>query len=213
MTGLLKKEFYLIIKNLNISILIGLIPPLFVGILNINYFLIILTMTIPMLFVSMCFSAFMLDEAVKWRYYITTLPIKRKTEVGSKYILLIILCLMSALLLILTTYLLNLIYSYKFTLLYAFAGFTYSLLYGLICIPVSYKFGTANSKYFFMLFITIPIAVILVLDKFNIKLDLSLFLNLNNIIKIIIFIIFTVLLVYASFAVSVNILNNKKEIY
>lgn len=213
MIGLLKKEFYLIVKNLNISVLIGLLPPLFVALLNANYFLIILTMVLPMFFVSMCFSTLTMDEATKWRYYITTLPIKRKTEVGSKYILLLILCFMSTLLLILAIYIINLIYSYKFTLIYAFGGFLYALLYGLTCIPVSYKFGTANSRYFFMLFVIIPVIVILILDKFNIKLDLSLFLNLSIISKVLISIIVIVSLIYISFAISVKILNNKKEIY
>lgn len=41
--------------------------------------------------------------------------------------------------------------------LYCVLGLFYSLFYGFITIPTSYRYGTANSKYFFMLFIFIPI--------------------------------------------------------
>jgi len=210
--GLLKKDLYLIAKNLQPIMLIALFPPVFVAMQNVSLLLPILSIVIPLLFASQLSTTMGCDEEAKWRNNVTAMPISPVAEAGSKYVLILLLGFIA----IVIFFLIGLIASglklvtFQNLLVYTVMGLFYSLFYGFITIPTTYKYGASNSKYFFMLFVFIPTFVPVILDTLNIHIDLSWIITMNSLLLAIIVILVFLITGLISFGLCVKVLKERK---
>ncbi|WP_312354856.1 ABC-2 transporter permease [Aminipila sp.] len=212
MRGLLWKDYYLITKNLQPIILLSLFPPIFVAMQNAALLMPILSIIIPLLFASQLSTTMGHDESAKWRKNITAMPVSPLVEAGSKYILLLFLSLISIIIFSgigLIAYSLNLV-PFQVILLYLVLSLFYSLFYGLIIIPASYKYGTSNSKYFFMLFVFIPTFLPVIFNMLNIKVDLTKMLSVSPVVLALIILFIVLLSCVISLYLSIKVLKHKK---
>lgn len=162
MIGLIKKDLLLIVKSFSPVYFLGLVPPSFVATQNRQFFMPILTLLIAFMFALQVTSTMSLDENVKWRKNVTAMPITVFQEAASKYIVTLLLGTLSSLILLVLGSIIGKILmriDINNIIMYTFICFTLVLLYNAIAIPVSYKYGTAKSRYFIMLFMGIPISI------------------------------------------------------
>ncbi|MDI3536809.1 MAG: hypothetical protein PWP30_1291 [Eubacteriaceae bacterium] len=212
MIGLLKKDVYLIIRSLQPIILIAVVPPLFAASQNPAYIMMIISIVIPLIFVSNLTNTMSLDEKENWRKNLTAMPISVYEEAGSKFILLSVLALIAVCIVFFTGIICAKIFNIdKFSILiYMMLSSIYALGYGFITIPASFRFGTANSRYFFMLFVLIPTMIPVILNTLRIKIDISWLENLHVVTIILIVLIAELLIGVLSFYITTNILKKKK---
>jgi hypothetical protein len=140
------------------------------------------------------------------------MPVSPLVEAGSKYILLISLSFISIALLFgigLIALSLKLIV-FQEVLIYSLLGLFYSLFYGFIIIPASYKYGSSNSKYFFMLFVFVPTFLPLILNKLNIQIDPTKVLNMNAVLLSVIIISIFLVSGMISIYLSIRVLSYKE---
>lgn len=215
MIGLLRKDAYLILKNLRPTILFAIIPPLFVALQNHRFLMPILAIVVPLIFASQLSETMALDEKEKWRKNISAMPISNYSEAGSKFIVLIILTFISSCVVYLSglSFFYIKIVSYEEVITYSILGTLYSLFYGFVTIPTTYKFGAANTKYFLMLFIFVPtlIPVLLSFLHINININLSDLFHFNIIMIGIALLLVVLSSGFVSWYSSALILKNKNQ--
>lgn len=106
-----------------------------------------------------------LDEKVHWEKTVLSMPVDIKFIAISKYILTVILAGLAGMLVIL----LSMAYYGSPDLFYGAASASLVVLYNMIVIPVSYRFGVGVSKYFLLLFVCIPVLASYIFQMFNIN--------------------------------------------
>ena len=95
-------------------------------------------------------------------------------------------------------------------LLFTGLSFTYVLLYGLVMIPSTYRFGASNSRYIFMLFVFIPTLVPIVINSLKINISFKWLEKIDPAILIAMFIVIMLLLLLTSFYMTIKVLKNRK---
>jgi|GEM_PF-322442 len=176
MIGLIKKDLLLILKSISATYIFGIVMPFFVVTQNPQFFTPILTLVISFLFAMQVTMTISLDENVRWRKYVTAMPIPAFYEAASKYIVTLLLAILSSLIVLVleNTIGRNLLAVNTNTIIvYTFLCFTIVLLYNAIAIPVSYKYGTARSRYIIMAFMAIPISIPYILEIFSLNISIK----------------------------------------
>lgn len=149
MNGLIRNNFYSMESNLKISFILAAVlifSPLIIN--NAVIYPMIIAVQI-FLFVVNTGTALHADEAAKWNKFELTLPIKRSTIIGAKYITFAILILFGLLMGLCTTLCINLsgqtwsfsstLWGYEYGLVLSF--FSISLMY-----PIVLKIGTEKNE-------------------------------------------------------------------
>lgn len=171
MIGLLKKDIMLIIKNFKLVYLIAVLPPVLVSVSNPHYFIFIISMTLSVTIAMQTSITLELDERVRWERIVMAMPINVKSVAMSKYLLTMILALFDC---GLVSAILSIYYG-SVILFYGITSAIVVIMYNMIIIPVSYRFGTGVSRYFLILFISIPILVIYIFKMFHINISVEIF--------------------------------------
>ncbi|MGO5073153.1 ABC-2 transporter permease [Clostridium sporogenes] len=207
MYGLIKKDLLLILRSLGPIHAITLIVPLFVALKNKQYFIQIFILITALLFALEVTDTMQSDENVNWQKNVNAMPISLFQEAMSKYILTIILAIISSIIsftlgIIIRFYFLDITIS---TIIeFTFLGFIIVLVYNSIIIPASYKYGTTKSRYIIMLFMLSPVVVNFLMDSLNININMNM--ELHTLILILFMI--TLIMVILSLLLSVRILKN-----
>ena len=149
MNGLIRNNFYSMESNLKISFILAAVlifSPLIIN--NIVIYPMIIAVQV-FLFVVNTGTALHADEAAKWNKFELTLPIKRSTIIGAKYITFVILILFGLLMGLCTTLCINLsgqTWSFSSTLW----GYEYGLVLSIISVslmyPIVLRIGTEKNE-------------------------------------------------------------------
>lgn len=128
---------------------------------------------IILMFAMMVVTTISYDDLAKWDTYALTMPVTRKEIVTSKYLIMIILNTLGALLALVVGILGNIIMGQSFDLeILAITGviFLIAFIFGSVIIPLIYKFGTEKARLMLILCALIPTALILLLEQTNVPL-------------------------------------------
>ncbi|WP_412030657.1 ABC-2 transporter permease [Anaerosalibacter bizertensis] len=136
------------------------------------------------------------DESTNWNKLTLAMLLSVSEVTLSKYLLALILAILSSIMVTLVGGLLNLIFknTNNNLLFYIILSFSCGIIYNSFIIPIAIKFGTHNCKYIMMIFVTLPTFIAFILRHFNIKIQnikisYTLYLLILLIISLIIFII------------------------
>jgi hypothetical protein len=209
MIGLIKKDLMLIVKSFSVVYILAVMAPLFVIIQNKMLFMPILTMLIAFMFALQVTTTMSLDESVKWRRNVTAMPILTFHEAASKYILTLLLAILSSIIVLIfgITIGINLLSIDINTIIaYTFLCFSIVLLYNTIIIPASYRYGTAKSRYFLMLFMAIPISIPYLVKIFGLDINIEIITDLSTFWMLLGLLSFVLLLLLISLLISIKIL-------
>ncbi|MCI9501304.1 MAG: ABC-2 transporter permease [Hungatella sp.] len=164
MTGLLKKDLMLIMKNISPAYFLAILPPVVVSLNNPAYFLFILSVTVGFLSAAQVSTTLDLDEKVHWQRNVMSMPVSIAGIAMSKYILTLILAGLAGA----AVALISSIYLKDVVVIYGVITLLMVVFYNAVVIPVSYRFGTGASRYFIMFFISVPIMFVYIFKIFDI---------------------------------------------
>lgn len=212
MIGLIKKDLLLILKNISIAYIFGILVPLFVVLQNPQFFMIIITLIISLMFAMQITTTMSLDENVKWRKNVTAMPITIFQESLSKYILTFLLASLSSLIVFVLVSIIGGVFlelNIYTIAVYTFLCFTIVILYNAIVIPVSFKYGTSKGRYFIMAFMAIPISIPYLLKIFDLHISIEkVITNVNSLLFLGFAVVLIILIV--SLFLSVKILKGSE---
>ena len=209
MIGLIKKDLAMIkgnFKFLAIFIILYFILGL-MGKMDISFIL-------PFMSVIIMISTFSYDNYNKWDAYVITLPNGRKNSVKSKYLatilLVLILTIVTVLLSFIITYCRYHILDYEEILSLTTGSIFGTLLVLSFMYPIIYKFGVEKAR----IVICSLVFGIVILGSLIIKyIDLTGIIKMLNLMQdywIIVILLFAILLVYASYRLSLKIYLKKE---
>ncbi|MEL7662275.1 ABC-2 transporter permease [Acetobacterium wieringae] len=128
---------------------------------------------IILMFAMMVVTTISYDDLAKWDAYALTMPVTRAEMVLSKYLVMVILNTLGAVLSLTVGFVGSIIMGKSFDLeILAIVGVIYlvALIFGSVIIPLIYKFGTEKARLMLFLCALIPTALILLLEQFNVPL-------------------------------------------
>lgn len=215
MFGLIKKDLFLIVKNLSLVYLftfVVVIPPI---IQNPSMLLPTISFLVAVTLATQIASTMVLDEKSKWEKIVTGMPLSDYEVVASKYILAVLFSFFSGIIVgiigITVTLLIPAIsYSFKIILVYAVLCVCIGILYNSIMIPATYKFGSGKSRMVLIAFVTLPTLVIFVLRSMNIHINLDQLQTLSSLQLAMLLISFIILFINISFFISVRIQKKRR---
>lgn len=175
------------------------------------FFIPIVSMMISLFFAMQSTTTIHYDAQAEWDKYAITLPVTRKTIVGSKYLLTFILIGISSTI----TFLLYIVFlffnkqiSYKEIIFSLLSSISLSLLYISIMIPATYKYGPEGSKFILILFFLLPTIIPIVLRFINIEFTSISYHQLYNVVQFLpLLVLFAVGI---SFFISAKVYTNKE---
>lgn len=211
MKGLIRNNFYSMESNLKISFILAAVlvfSPLIIN--NAAIYPMIIAVQV-FLFVVNTGTALHADEAAKWNKFELTLPIKRSTIIGTKYITFAILIICGLFMGLCTTICINLsgqtwnfssaLWGYEYGLVLSI--FSVSLMY-----PIVLKIGTEKNE---LVLILSALAAICFMYLVAVALSPATGgINLRHPLVGVVSISVAVLMFIISFAVSINIHKNKE---
>ncbi|WP_164473188.1 ABC-2 transporter permease [Clostridium sp. E02] len=205
MIGLLKKDMLLIVKSLSPIYFIAIMPPLMVSLNNPNYSIFIILTVFDFLVAMQIQTTMEWDERTHWKNTLMSMPIRAEAAAFSKYLLAFVLASFAGV----VHGIVSIIILKKLSAFYIVMAFVVIIIYNALIIPVSFAFGTNKSKYFLIIFVTIPTFLAYLFKKLNI--NISKYLMSFKTGRIYIF-SFCVLIVFVcvSIAVSIKALNKKE---
>lgn len=170
MKGLMIKDILNLRKNFKITLLvIGFFAIYAYSSNNPSYMITMVTLILSM----MPLTSMAYDDMSKWDRYALAMPISKKDIVLSKYILSILLSLVSILVSFIITYLFILPRSdmgRRELLLVAYIIFFISLVYVSIVLPLIYKFGVEKTRIITMCVFAIPTMMVFAFYKMGLQL-------------------------------------------
>lgn len=175
MTGLLKKDLYIIISEISWLNLVVILMPAAIGIANPLMLLPTLCLVLSFVFSYDLMVTFSSDEAVNWQKNASALPLTVLQVAGSKYLLFLLLAAASVLLELGFGVLVTQVFYPEYahlvlsSLLY---GFTFMVVYCAAMIPVTYQFGTNKSRHILLLLVLAVSLTPVVLGNFAPGFDL-----------------------------------------
>lgn len=161
MKGLLTKEFIVLFKNNKYQLfLILCFAVLGIGLKEIPYILLI-----PVLMPMLIVQGLAMDETSKWDRYSICFPADRKLIVSSKYVMVIIAALFSAVIITLSAVILKMrnAISVEDMKMYIITASAVSLIMPSMVLPFDFKFGVAKGKvitYICTAFLAVVVAAI-----------------------------------------------------
>ncbi len=173
-----------------------------------------LSFIMPFVSVMLMISTFSYDTYNKWDAYSVTLPDGRKNSVKSKYITTIILILTVSIITIILSFIISYIntktINYEQILSSSVGTIFGTLLVLTIMYPIIYKFGIEKGR----IAIFLIVFGIIIIGGFLIKyINLSFLTSTLSFLKnylILIIILITIIMVYASYKISIRIFNKKE---
>ncbi len=164
MKGLILKDLIIIKNNFKKIYLVILLFSILPGFQNKDYFLTITTFIISMLLASQVIAGITVDENNGWNKAVLSMPISIQKIVLSKYILTLLFSVISAIMLSLTGEIAKVLLDLEeyAVFLSVIEGFLLGIIFNGINIPVTYRYGAEASKYFMLLFISVPVILVYV---------------------------------------------------
>lgn len=164
---------------------------------------------IILMFAMMVVTTISYDDLAKWDAYALTMPVTRAEMVLSKYLVMVILNTLGAVLSLTVGIVGSVIMGKRFDLeILAIIGVIYlvALIFGSVIIPLIYKFGTEKARLMLFLCALLPTALILLLEQFNVPMPTT----GNPLIYLIALIGFSVAGVVLSYLISLKIYRKKE---
>lgn len=155
MRGLLIKDGYLILKNLSMIYLAAFLMAILPGFRNPSMLLPLLSMLVAVVLGSQVAVTLSWDEKAKWKTMLVSFPLSVFQEVAGKYVLSLILSIISFIAVCLLGGLArraNIIMDQSI-ILFAGLSFCVCLLYNMIMIPATYLFGSGKSRMVLIIFV------------------------------------------------------------
>lgn len=216
MKGLVKKDLFIIRNNFKLFFLLPISFALLPGLQNTDFLMTIISLLISFLLSTQLLTTLSSDESFGWKKVSFSMPVSIKKIILSKYLTGVLLALFSFVLVFILGFLFNIFFHFSndykiiffWSLVSVFIGFTLIIF----SIPLSYKYGVENSKYFFLGAVALPVIGSYILNYFNIKInDLIIFFsNMNLMIFYILFISFLFLSFFISIVISQKIYLDSK---
>ncbi|QNO18434.1 ABC-2 transporter permease [Caproicibacterium amylolyticum] len=178
------------------------------------YFIPILSMLLSVYLPGLVIQSISFDEQSKWKNYVRVLPVSVTDEALSKYIPLFLYCIISGGIIFTIGNFVSAIgfipMSFAIITIDTLITACYGFIFGCVSIPATYRFGTANSRYFIMGFILIPVIVVIVLSSLkNIKITNIMSSIPANMVAIMIVGIF-ILAAFVSIKITIHVLKSHR---
>lgn len=170
MKGLIIKDILNLRRSFKTTLLIICLFAIYAyGTNNPSYLISMVVLILTM----MSITSIAYDDMAKWDRYALAMPISRKDIVISKYVLSILLSIVSVLVSFIVTYILILPradISIKELLLIAYVVFSISLIFVSMILPFIYKFGVEKARIISIGIFAIPTAILFLLHKIELEL-------------------------------------------
>ena len=173
MIGLIKKDIYLILKNLSAVYLLAFLIVIIPATQNLEMLFPMLSFLLAMILSTQIAATMALDEKSNWKKMVFAMPLSKYAE----YLLSLLLGIISAgfvfLFGVLFAYgLPNLTKGWDEVIAYSGVSFCICVLYNAIMIPATYKFGASKSRMVLLVIVAIlPTVGTLIMKKTGIKLS------------------------------------------
>ena len=160
MIGLIKKDIYLILKNLSAVYLLAFLIAIIPATQNSAMLFPILSFLLAVSFSTQIAVTMDLDEKSNWKKIVFAMPLSKYIEVAGKYVLSLLLAVLAAGF----VFLFGLLFVYGLPSLtkgwaeimaYSSISFCLCVLYNAIMIPATYKFGSSKSRIVLVVFVAI----------------------------------------------------------
>ena len=164
---------------------------------------------IILMFAMMVVTTISCDDLAKWDAYALTMPVTRKEMVLSKYLVMVLLNTLGAVLSLIIGIVGSFLMNQSFDLeILVIVGLVYliAFIFGSLIIPLIYKFGTEKARLMLFLCALIPTALFLLLEQFNVPLPTT----GNPWIYLFLLIVFAVVGVVLSYLISLKIYTKKE---
>ena len=164
---------------------------------------------IILMFAMMVVTTISYDDLAKWDAYALTMPVTRKEMVLSKYLVMVLLNTLGAVLSLIIGIVGSFLMNQSFDLeILVIVGLVYliAFIFGSLIIPLIYKFGTEKARLMLFLCALIPTALFLLLEQFNVPLPTT----GNPWIYLFLLIVFAVVGVVLSYLISLKIYTKKE---
>ena len=164
---------------------------------------------IILMFAMMVVTTISCDDLAKWDAYALTMPVTRKEMVLSKYLVMVLLNTLGAVLSLIIGIVGSFLMNQSFDLeILVIVGLVYliAFIFGSLIIPLIYKFGTEKARLMLFLCALIPTALFLLLEQFNVPLPTT----GNPWIYLILLVACSVIGVILSYLISLKIYTKKE---
>ena len=161
------------------------------------------------MFAMMVITTISYDDLAKWDAYALTMPVTRKEMVLSKYLVMVLLNTLGAVLSLIIGIVGSFLMNQSFDLeILVIVGLVYliAFIFGSLIIPLIYKFGTEKARLMLFLCALIPTALFLLLEQFNVPLPTT----GNPWIYLILLVACSVIGVILSYLISLKIYTKKE---
>ena len=209
MLGLLYKDFYIIGKySLKLILVIAVL--FIITVSSGSDLASLFPVYFSMLSTILLLSNMAMDEQKNWNLYALTQPITRKVLVGSKYILGIIISVVSLVAVLLLIYSASLISGKPLTsdeIYIALISVSTFYIIASFLVPLVYKFGVEKARLAILAICFLPTLIVILSTKLNCS--LSILITLSPTTLSIIYVVFITVLYILSFLISSYIVKNK----
>ena len=164
---------------------------------------------IILMFAMMVVTTISYDDLAKWDAYALTMPVTRAEMVLSKYLMMVLLNTLGAVLSLIIGIVGSFLMNQSFDLeILVIVGLVYliAFIFGSLIIPLIYKFGTEKARLMLFLCALIPTALFLLLEQFNVPLPTT----GNPWIYLILLVACSVIGVILSYLISLKIYTKKE---
>lgn len=160
---LIKKDLTLLRRSLTPASTMPIFISVIVAFVNPEFFMILLVLILGAFFPALTIQILTIDESTRWNQFMRSLPVKPHIEAIARFVLLLMLSALSAVLIAALGFIASAAGLVEITGQYLFLFSMYGLVYGLlmgdVAIPVMYRFGAVDGKYVIMAFTFIPIII------------------------------------------------------
>jgi ABC-2 type transport system permease protein len=169
MKGLLIKDFLQLKREFRLLYLILMFFPAISGLANPQFFLPTITVLMSIYSGTFVLASLGKDETTNWVQISQSFPILLRELILEKYIFALILSVIANLVVFLigciASFILQL--SFYLVILYAMCAGLFCFLFCLFVIPISYKFGSNNCRYFIFAFAAMPGIIAILANNFQ----------------------------------------------
>ena len=160
---LIKKDLLLLRRSLTPASTMPIFISVIVAFVNPEFFMMLLVLILGAFFPALIIQILTIDESTRWKQFMRSLPVKPHIEVIARFVLLLMLSALSAVLIAALGFIASAAglveTTGEYLFLFSMYGLVYGLLMGDVAIPVMYRFGAVNGKYVIMAFTFIPIII------------------------------------------------------
>ena len=164
---------------------------------------------IILMFAMMVVTTISYDDLAKWDAYALTMPVTRKEMVLSKYLVMVLLNTLGAVLSLIIGIVGSFLMNQSFDLeILVIVGLVYliAFIFGSVIIPLIYKFGTEKARLMLFLCALLPTALILLVEQLDVPLPTT----GNPWIYLILLVACSVIGVILSYLISLKIYTKKE---